>query len=128
VAALWQCFDRIREALEAGVGTASGPAAVLDAMAAAYAKLIAHRDLLMLQVHAVAAVNVTPIGAELRAAQGDLVEFVRTRSGASDEAVQEFFARGRLCHFVTALGLADEADRPGWARLPTAGIRHFPPA
>jgi AcrR family transcriptional regulator len=121
VAALRRCFERIQEALREGADAAgsSRPREVLDGMAVAYAKLIAERDLLMIQVHALAASD-------------DLVDFVQSRSGASETAVQSFFARGQLCHLITALGIAGSApetnvspDEP-WVHTLTAGIRHLP--
>lgn len=134
VAALRRCFERIQEALREGADAAgsSRPREVLDGMAVAYAKLIAERDLLMIQVHALAASDDDAIRAEMLSCQRDLVDFVQSRSGASETAVQSFFARGQLCHLITALGIAGSApetnvspDEP-WVHTLTAGIRHLP--
>lgn len=136
VAALRGCFERVREAIRLGadrVGTSSqSPSKILDAMAVAYADLMGERELLMFQLHALTVGNDPVIREELLAAQRDLVIYVQTRSGASDSAVQEFLARGQLCHFVTALGLVDlrpgtrQAQEP-WVQILTHGIRHVPP-
>src|SRR5262245_21812368 len=66
-AALSRCYDRIVETLGAGADGAASkrPKAVLDAMAVAYAKLIAERELLMLQVQALAAVGDPVVRAEM---------------------------------------------------------------
>jgi AcrR family transcriptional regulator len=129
-AALAQCYDRIHAALAAGADQAppGSPTAVLDAMAVAYAKLIAERDLLMLQVQALAAADDPAVRAELLRGQQRLVELVRDRSGAADPTVQEFFARGQLCHLVTALDLVGPAagePAGSWVAVLTGGIRHF---
>ncbi|MGK5683702.1 TetR/AcrR family transcriptional regulator [Actinoplanes sp. URMC 104] len=138
-AALARCHDRIHSALAAGADEAGAeapaagadgagprdPAAVLDAMAVAYAKLIAERELLMLQVHALAAADDPSVRAEMLRGHRSLVELVRDRSGAPEEDVQLFFARGQLCHFVTALDLGAGAASGSWARILTNGIRHF---
>lgn len=134
VAAVRRCFERIQEALREGADTveSSRPRAVLDGMAAAYAQLIAERDLLMIQLHALAACDDPVIRAEMLNCQRDLVTFVQSRSGARTTAVQGFFARGQLCHLVTALGIAGSVpeadvspDEP-WIQTLTAGIRHLP--
>lgn len=101
-------------------------------MAEAYAQLITQRDLLMIQVHALAASNDPVIRAEMLRAQRDLVVLVQSRSGAKAADVQEFFARGQLCHLVTALGIAgEEPDAPvppdePWMQVLAGGIRHLP--
>ena len=93
-------------------------------MGGAYADLIADRSLLMLQVHAQSAATVPEIGAALRRGIESITTLVRSRSGASDEAVQRFVAYGQLCHLIVTTGL-DEVPAE-WARLLTAGIRHPP--
>lgn len=134
VAALRRCFRRIQEALREGADAAgsSHPHEALDGMAAAYAGLIAERDLLMIQLHALAACDDPAIRAEMLNCQRDLVDFVQARSGANRTAVQDFFARGQLCHLVTALGIAGTTpeanvspDEP-WVQTLTMGIRHHP--
>ncbi|MEV4347704.1 TetR/AcrR family transcriptional regulator [Actinoplanes sp. NPDC049596] len=130
VAALARCFERIHEALSAGADAAPSrrSGAVLDAMALAYAKLIAERELLMLQVQALAAADDPAVRAEMLRGQQRLVELVRDRSRAADATVQKFFAQGQLCHLVTALGLvtaAPDEKAESWVRILTDGIRHF---
>lgn len=92
---------------------------------------IGDRDLLLLQVHALAACDEPRIEQELQHGYQRLVEFVARRSEAQPPAVQHFFARGQLCHLVTALGLAGGPDggpaEDASARTLADGIRHFDP-
>lgn len=117
---------QIVAALAAGAERAQGagttPADVLDAMADAYADLIADRALVALQVHAQSAAGVPEIGAAVRHAYETVVTFVQARSGADDASVQRFMAYGQLCHLIATTGL--DAVAAPWARLLTAGIRH----
>ncbi len=124
VAALNRAFELIQVALADSVETSAeqSPEAVLYAMGGAYAALIANRDLLMLQVHALSAVDVPEIGAAFRKGIQRVARFVKTRSGASDEAVQRFFAYGQLCHLITTISL--DGNQAAWARMLTTGIRH----
>jgi AcrR family transcriptional regulator len=129
-ATLAHCYDRIHAALSAGADEAPSrrPRAVLDAMAVAYAKLIAERELLMLQVQALAAADDPSVRAEMLRGERRLVELVRDRSRAADATVQGFFARGQLCHLVTALDLVSPTDgeaAESWVGILTNGIRHF---
>lgn len=124
VAALEHCFDQVLDALAEGADAtgAEEPEAVLSAMGDAYARLIADRSLLMLQVHALSATDVPEIRAALQQGLGRVVGLVRLRSGGSEHAVQQFVATGQLCHLIVAAGLLDRA--PDWARTVTAGMAH----
>lgn len=124
VAALDSCFEQIVTALDRGRDAAPSqtPDAILDAMGAAYAELIADRDLLMLQVHAQSAADVPEIASALRRGFARVTEFASSRSGASDAAVQRFVAFGQLCHLVVTLNI-DDASEP-WAKLLSAGLDH----
>ncbi|WP_406297437.1 TetR/AcrR family transcriptional regulator [Embleya sp. NBC_00888] len=126
VAVVEYCFLRVRESLERGAAAAEGssPEAVLSAMGEAYARLITDNDLLLVQIHAQAAAASEPAVRDVvRTGYARLVEYVRGASGGDDAQVQEFFARGMLCHLVSAIG-ADEVDAP-WTRTLAAGIRHY---
>jgi hypothetical protein len=59
----------------------------------------------------------------VRSGYARLVECVRAASGGSDAQIQHFFARGMLCHLVSAIG-ARPADAR-WARTPGEGIVHY---
>ena len=125
VAALDECYARIVAALEAGAdatGPDATPTDVLSAMGAAYAELVADRDLLMLQVHAQAATDVPEVAAAVRRGIAKITDFVRSRSRAADAEVQQFIAFGQLCHLLTTIDAFD-VDA-AWAATLTAGIRH----
>jgi AcrR family transcriptional regulator len=124
VAALDHCMELTEAVLAEGADAApdTSPDAVLYSMGGAYAQLVADRELLMLQVHAQAAAGVPEIGLALRRGIKRLTEFSKSRSGASDAAVQNFLARGQLCHLLVASGI--EPDAGDWARLLNDGIRH----
>lgn len=123
VAALEQCYERVVEALEEGArGAAGGAEGALDAMGGSYAQLIADRDLLALQVHALSAADVPEIGDAVRAGTARMVRRARELSGATGDEVQRFIAWGQLCHLVVILGL-DQSDAD-WARLLSHGLRH----
>jgi AcrR family transcriptional regulator len=121
------CFDRMRQSLADGAAAAesSSPEAVLWAMGEAYARLIAKEEnLLMVQMHAqCAAMSEESVRTAVQQGYARLVEYVRSVSGAGEEDVQHFFARGTLCHLVVSLD-ADEIDAP-WARTLSLGIRHY---
>ncbi|MFI9010834.1 TetR/AcrR family transcriptional regulator [Actinosynnema sp. NPDC053489] len=127
LAVVEHCFARIRESLADGVARARGstPEAVLDAMGEAYARLIAEEDVLLLvQMHAqCAAISEPAVREVVRDGYARTVEYVRGVSGGDEDQVQGFFARGMLCHLVTAVG-ADAVDAP-WARTLAKGIRHY---
>lgn len=120
------CFALIRESFTDGAAAARGSSAqeVLDAMGDAYAKLIADRSLLLLQLHAQCAAASEPAIREVvRGGYARLVEYVRGVSGASEADIQRFFAMGTLCHLVVAID-AHEVDAP-WARALSDGLRHY---
>jgi AcrR family transcriptional regulator len=126
VAALEECYRRIIDALERGAAASEDqtPGAVLDAMGAAYAALIADRDLITLQVHAQSALADRAIARAVRKGIADITEYVAARTGADGPAIQQFMAVGQLCHLLTAIDAFDvDAD---WAAMLTAGIRHSP--
>lgn len=101
------------------------PEVVLAAMGDAYAELIADRDLLMLQVHALSAVDVPEIAAATRRGLERVITFIQDRTGAPDAAVQQFIAYGQLCHLIVAAGLADGGNSaPRWAKVLTEGMAH----
>jgi AcrR family transcriptional regulator len=124
VGALEQAFELIHSTLIHGADASADqtPDGVLSEMGAAYAALISNRDLLMLQVHALSVADVPEIGAAFLKGLQRITRSVKTRSGASDEAVQRFFAYGQLCHLITMLSLDDNSS--AWARTLTKGMRH----
>ncbi|WP_146846933.1 TetR/AcrR family transcriptional regulator [Cellulomonas terrae] len=124
VAALEECFRQIVESLSIGADESGStdPDEILDAMGGAYAQLISDRSLLMLQVHAQSVAEIPEIGQALRTGLASVVRLAKTRSGASDAAVQRFIAYGQLCHLIVTTGIDDVPDE--WASIVSAGIRH----
>lgn len=127
VAALDECFERVLTALAEGADSRPGaePEEMLEAMGDAYAELIADRDLLMLQVHALSAGDVPEIRAAVQSGLARVVTYVSERTGASAAAVQRFLAYGQLCHLIVAADLVEAT--PAWARTLTAGMAHPAP-
>lgn len=126
VAALDECFVRVEQALADGAASceSTDPDDVLDAMGQAYADLIADRDLLMLQVHALSVAEIPEVGTALREGLGRVTSYAATRSRADGAAVQRFIAYGQLCHLIATTHLHD-VDA-AWSRTLTDGIRHTP--
>jgi AcrR family transcriptional regulator len=95
--------------------------AVLPAMGRAYVELLEDRDLMLIQLHAHAASpDVPAIRDAARQGFARLVEFAQRVSGAPEDEVQRFFARGMLLNVLAALGAMD-LDEP-WARV----LAHHP--
>ena len=130
IAALNHCLEQIQEVLEKGAAeaTLNSPEAVLGAMGLAYARLIADRKLLMMQIHALAASSEPAIQKTLQGGYQTLTEFVSERSQADPRAVQHLFAYGQLCHLVTAVGLIDDetVGAQAWAQTLVGDLKHFP--
>jgi AcrR family transcriptional regulator len=114
--------DRIRRAfLEAARGGGS-PEERLVSMGHAYVKLLADRDEILFQMQAHAAAGDPALREPVRQEFLRLTEDVRRMSGASDEDVVAFFAKGMLLNVVAALELP-EGFVPISAPIPPA----FPP-
>lgn len=126
VAAVERCYERIEETLEKSARFAAGsmPEDILAAMAEGYAKLIADRNILMIQVHAQSASDVPAIRQAVRRGLARIVRFAKERSGAGDDAIQRFIAFGQLCHLITTTDIFDLDE--DWARVLARNIRHAP--
>lgn len=124
VAAVQDCYRQVADAMMAGAeqSRSLGPAAVLDAMTAAYVALIRDRTLIALQVHAQSACDVPEIRDAVRRGIAGVVRVVSRESGADDASVQRFLAYGQLCHLIVQAGIGD-VDA-SWARLVDHGITH----
>lgn len=123
VAVVEYCYGQICDCLANAAEEAASreSADVLEAMADAYAELIADRSLLMLQVQAQAATGEPAIRDGVRAGLRSVVELAEERSGASPQEVQQFIAFGQLCHLIVTAGLTVDLQ---WARTLTDGMRH----
>jgi AcrR family transcriptional regulator len=104
--------DRIRGAFtEAARGRAT-PHERLVAMGHAYIELLANRDEILFQMQAHAAAGDPALREPVRREFVRLVEDVRRMSGAPDEAVTGFMAKGMLLNVVAALELPAEFVPP----------------
>lgn len=122
VAAVEACYAQLAEAVLAatkGLDDAD-PVTILQVMSEAYADLVRDRDLLMLQVHAQSATTVPAVREAVQRGLHALIAAVSDRSGAGDEAVQAFFARGQLWNLLVAADI-DPQQQP-WAHALTTGL------
>jgi AcrR family transcriptional regulator len=100
--------DRIRRAfLEAARGGADSEER-LDRMGDAYLELLGERDQILAQMQAHAAAGDPALRDPVRNEFLRLTEDVRRMSGASQERVVEFMAKGMLLNVVAALELPEE--------------------
>lgn len=119
-----RCFGRIEDAFVRAAEGLRGEDALL-AMGTAYLGLLADRSLLLTQLHAYAASDDLDVRAATQAGFGKLWQTVAQLSGAPDERITEFFAKGMLLNVAAALDLQQLDER--WAQLcsgtpPTASI------
>ena len=112
--------ERVRDAFRAAAAEVP-PEAPSDerllAMGMAYEGLIADRDLLRIQLQAYVLADDADVRAAARRAFADLFAVVEEASGAGDEDVLRFFAKGMLLNVSAALGLRDmhPGDPGAWA-------------
>ncbi len=126
VAALERTFEQIERAMSTGATRAGDdPEQLLWEMGGAYTELIADKNLLMIQVHALSVADIPEVGEAMRNGLARVTGFVKRRSGAPDAEVQRFIAWGQLCHLITTLQL--DGNTNDWATIVTAGIRHPKP-
>jgi len=89
----------------------------LDLMGNAYKRLLSDRDLLRVQLQAYAACGDEDVRQVVREEFAALYELVKRESGASDEAIHQFFAEGMLLNVAAALELGGDPDTWSLARL-----------
>ncbi len=112
--------DRVRDAFTAAAADVppdAPPDERLVAMGCAYEGLIRDQDLLRIQMQAYVAADDADIRAAARRAYADLFALVEEASGADDESVLRFFAKGMLLNVSAALGLKDmhPGEPAAWA-------------
>lgn len=117
LAAAIRCTEEIRQRF-AEVSEGLGPKEAHDAMADAYADLIADRDRLLLQLQMYVAVSVaeesgdTEFGARLRAVWEQLWDLIHERLGGGEET-GSFMGTGMLINTLLAMGFPQ--DHRVWA-------------
>ncbi len=123
VAVVTRCYDRIVAVLsEAADATGSTKSEkILDAMEQAYQRLMIDRELLMVQVHAQAAMDVPEVADAVRRGTGFIIATVKARSRAKKMKIQRFIAHAQLCNLITSLDVLDSEET--WAKILTVGFR-----
>jgi AcrR family transcriptional regulator len=99
--------DRIRRAFIQAARGGADPEERLENMGHAYLELLADRDEILVQMQAHAAAGDPALRAPVRAEFIRLTEDVQQMSGASEDRVAEFFAKGMLLNVVAALDLPE---------------------
>ena len=97
--------QRIREAFTEAARGAEGTEERLDRMGHAYLRLLEDRDEILAQMQAHAAAGDPELLEPVRGEFTRLVEDARRISGASQEQIVDFFAKGMLLNVAAALDL-----------------------
>jgi hypothetical protein len=100
--------DRIRSAFLEAVRGQTTPEERLEAMGDAYIELLANRDEIRFQMQAHAAAGDPELGEPVRRDFMGLWEDVKRMSGASDQEVVAFMAKGMLLNVAASLELPDD--------------------
>jgi AcrR family transcriptional regulator len=100
--------DRIRRAFLVAARGGADPEERLRSMGHAYVELLADRDEILVQMQAHAAAGDPALREPVRQEFLRLIEDVRRMSGASQEQVVAFLAKGMLLNVVAALELPEE--------------------
>lgn len=121
IAAVEEGFERVTSTFRAAAAeyqagqAPEGCEDVLMAMGAAYKKLLASdRDCLMLQQQSYAACDDEVVRARVRRRFAMLVTLAKELSGADDERLDQFFARGMALNVAAAMGVADLSPQSPW--------------
>jgi AcrR family transcriptional regulator len=128
LAAVDQCFDRVESAFRAAANDPAlreldpdherhaGPAnPKLHAMGHAYAGLLSERELLLFQMQAYAACSDDDVRQRVSQRWTGLSRLVAELSGASQDEITLFFARGMLMNVVASMGLVPVTVGKQWA-------------
>jgi AcrR family transcriptional regulator len=111
------CFAEIASALRQAArneSQAQSPGERLQEISMAYVDVVAHRELLLIQLQATAACTEPAIREAVREGYGSLVELLRELTGADDADLQRVMAFGMLSNSIAAMA-AEELHEP-WAR------------
>jgi AcrR family transcriptional regulator len=113
------CFSVVHERIHATfvAGAAGVPKdEALAHMGKAYIALLEDTNVRLFQMQAYAACSDPVIQAQVRDCYGVLVKLVTRLSGASQEAIWQFFSHGMLLNVIASLDLAAIADKEPWAQ------------
>jgi len=108
LAANVEIHERIRAAFTEAARGVEGPAERLEAMGEAYKRLLEHREEIMFQHQANAAAGEPALREPVRREFMRVFEDVRRLSGASEDEVWQFMAKGMLLNVIAALDLPAE--------------------
>lgn len=114
LAVVERAFDNVHQTFQ--LAAESPTENVLDTMGAAYRRLLGQRDALLLQLHAYAACSDPDIQLVVRGRFAGLYRTVQQLSGANDEVVRDFFAKGMLLNVAAAMDLPAVMGDEAWAR------------
>lgn len=121
IAAVEQGFERVAQTFRAAAAdyvAGNGPEGcedVLMAMGFAYKQLLASdRDCLMLQQQSYAACDDEVVRARVRQRFAMLVGLAKELSGAEDERLDQFLARGMALNVAAAMGVVDLSPEAQW--------------
>jgi len=120
LAAVERAFARASDILLRAAEGLSGEEAML-AMGESYRTFLEDRSLLLTQLHAYAACSDPEIKAVVQTCFGKLWVSIAEVTGAPDEKVVEFFAKGMLLNVAAAMDLTSVIDLP-WVRACMAGF------
>lgn len=118
VAAIRRGFERTLgtfRAGAAGIGPNASPEEVLEAMGLAYTRLLADRTLLLTQLQGYAACDDPKVREAVRQEFVRLLRFVSAASGAADDDIRDWLAKGMLMNVAAAMDLAQVKEE--WARI-----------
>ena len=124
LAGVRRCFRRTLETMQAAAEGLRGEEA-MHAMGQAYGELLSTDPTMLqsqLQTYA-AALDDPDVRQAVRDGYGDLYTYVERVSGASEDALAGFFAKGMLLNVVAAMGLHEEAPHEPWAERLVSGCR-----
>jgi len=118
LAALERCFDRIQQAWEAAVEgvEADEPGPYLAAMGMAYGRLLADRELLLMQMQGFAACESDEVRALVKRRERELMRYFQRATGADWGLTQMFFAHGMLLNLAAVAELSEIDTKPAWAK------------
>jgi AcrR family transcriptional regulator len=123
LAALERVYDRIAATFKTAAAAAAAAATdgdVLEAMGHSYQTLLVGRDELFLLLQAFAASNDPEVRQVAHDRYAALYRMVAVMSGASEEALRQFFAFGMLCTVAAAIDLPQllgAAKEEGWGDI-----------
>jgi len=124
-----RAFERVLRTFQAAARDAERSGGDrITAMGLAYVTLLGDRDELLLHMQAFAACADADVQAVVRRRFGEIVEYVRSLPGTTEESVHAFMAQGMLLNVAAAMDLPAIVHLEDWARLCIGSPPESPPA